>query len=115
KIKDSIELSDSPLTVTTFCERAIEKSGSPVKVKSLRDAITGWFVSKGLLTNSHDSEGRSCKAVTDRSAEAGIVAEHRVGSKGREYDRILYTYEAQKYIIDHLDEIVRFGKEVKNG
>ena len=115
KIKDSIELSDSPLTVTTFCERAIEKSGSPVKVKSLRDAITGWFVSKELLTNSHDSEGRSCKAVTDRSAEAGIVAEHRVGSKGREYDRILYTYEAQKYIIDHLDEIVRFGKEVKNG
>ncbi|MBR4223338.1 MAG: DNA helicase RecQ [Oscillospiraceae bacterium] len=109
---DKYKASEKTMTITAFCESIIESSGCSVRAKHVRDAVTGWLISRDLLAIGTDADGKNTKIVTGRSSDVGIISEHRTGVKGKEYDIVLYTAAAQQFIIDNMADIVKFSQEV---
>lgn len=67
-------------------------------------AITAFLLRQGLLEESVQAE-HSVKLPTRIGRVLGIRTEERVGMNGP-YTAVLYGRSAQRYILDHLDEIV---------
>jgi ATP-dependent DNA helicase RecQ len=75
---------------------------NPITAKKLND----FLVEEELLANVVDDGGKNARTVTVRGKEKGIVAEDRISEDGRKYQALLYSPEAQQYIIDRCDAIV---------
>lgn len=67
-------------------------------------AITAFLTDQGLLALSDPDNEKSAKLPTRLGRVLGIRTEQRVGTNG-EYTAVLYGPSAQRYIVDHLDEI----------
>lgn len=77
------------------------------------NAIRDWLISLGMLEEVQDSNGKSVKHPTAQGRSMGILLEERMGSGGT-YFVVIYTLDAQRFIIDNLDAIIEFanvGKE----
>lgn len=67
-----------------------------------------WLLQEGLLKDSDpDSEGRISKIATEKGNEIGVYSEHRERGGGGFYLATLYNREAQRYLLNHIDEISR--------
>ncbi len=74
--------------------------------------INDWLVDKGYLKNE-TMGGKTRRELTETSAEIGITSKQGVGAFGN-YTIVLFSEQAQQYIIDHLIEIADFAKENSN-
>lgn len=67
-----------------------------------------WLMQGGLIQDSEpDSDGRISKIATEKGNGAGIHTEERERENGGHYLLTLYNREAQRLLIDHIDEISR--------
>jgi len=69
--------------------------------KKIRD----WFVGQGMLEEHRSAVGKLSFAPTESGATAGILTEKRIGKNGEEYDAVLYNAEAQKLVLEHVNEL----------
>lgn len=68
-------------------------------------SLINWLLQKGLLAESEpDSKGRTYKIATQKGEEIGIYTEDRENNGGH-FLMTLYNRNAQKYLLEHLDEI----------
>lgn len=68
-------------------------------------SLINWLLKEGLLYESEpDSKGRSYKVATEKGNKMGIYSEDRERNGGH-YLITLYNREAQKYLLEHLEEI----------
>ena len=95
------------ISISAFA-REIEKL-IPENMQTLGYAMmTNWLVQKGLLTESEpDTKGRTYKIALLKGKEFGIYSEDRESEGRGHYHITLYNRDAQKYLIDHLEEISR--------
>lgn len=64
-----------------------------------------WLLQQGLLSESEpDEKGRSYKIPTEKGRKVGIYSEDREINGGH-YIITLYNREAQRYLLDHIEEI----------
>ncbi len=72
-------------------------------------SMTSWLIQGGLLKESEpDYEGRISKIATEKGNEIGIYSESRErGGGGGFYLATLYNREAQRFLLDHIDEMSR--------
>lgn len=71
------------------------------------NAMSKWLIQQGLLQESSpDSEGHTYKIATPKGNSIGIYSEERENN-GRHYMGTLYNIQAQKFLIEHLEEISR--------
>ena len=104
--KKKIEISSIPISISMFTYRINQHINSNKMKKIKASQITNWLMSKGFLNEIESEDGKKFKILTDKSDMIGISSEQRKSKYGREYGVNLYDEKAQRFIIDHLDEIV---------
>jgi hypothetical protein len=104
--------SKEPIGVTNFValiNSLIDENGMK-KLTTL--AVTSWMSDKGYLTELTDSFGRKTRTPTAEGSYIGLMTEARQSMRG-EYTMTLYSEEAQRFVIDHLDAILQAYREKK--
>lgn len=82
-------------------EKLLPENMKGVSYKSM----TTWLMQQGLLVESEpDIKGRTYKMATAKGNEIGISTEQREREDGG-YLATLYNRDAQKYLLDHIEEI----------
>lgn len=104
-----IEISENPVTVS-----AIAGAVNPVLRQqgcSAAPAIrmADWLVSQGYL-QIVEQEGSNTKEPTEKGLAFGIVQEERT-SRGSSYKINLYPAPVQRFIVDHLCDILSYRKK----
>ena len=67
-----------------------------------------WLMQEGMLKDGDpDSEGRVSKIATVKGNEKGIYTESRERGGGGFYLATLYNRDAQRFLLNHIDEISR--------
>jgi len=69
--------------------------------KTIRD----WFVAQSYLEEKKNALGKTFFVPTESGAANGIVTEPRIGKNGESYDAVLYNAQAQKLVLEHINEI----------
>lgn len=72
--------------------------------------INDWLETEGYLCQS---ELRS-RIATEKGKQLGITSKYRKADNGNEYYINLYTEQAQKFIFDHIDEIITFRNKSRS-
>jgi len=102
-----VELSAEPIQIKKFCDR-INDAVELGNMRSLNVTAFGkWLVEKGLLT-TETIDGVKHKRATPEGEALGIVTEWR-SFNDREYYATTYNIEAQRFLLDHLDEIINIS------
>ena len=93
------------ISISAFA-REIEKL-IPEDMKALGYSLmTNWLVQNGLLMESEpDTNGRTFKVATAKGEESGIYTEERKRENGGHFLLTLYNREAQRFLLEHLEEI----------
>lgn len=103
---DSIEISDSPVTVSIIAQRI--NAVKPENMKKFKvTAISNWLVSINIL-NIVTINNKNIKKVTDNGRNLGLTEEERMGQNGI-YHAITYDRNAQQFIVDNLNSIIEGG------
>ena len=102
----AVPISESPVTVSVFVQAVNQAAGGGETRKKLPvTAVTAWLVEKGFLKELETAPGKRRKAATPLAASVGILEEERQGQYGI-YHAILYTADAQNFILDNLEDIL---------
>lgn len=72
-------------------------------------AFTNWLVSKELLREELTRGNKRRKVPVPAAEGVGIFSETRSGMYG-EYEAVMYSPQAQQFLIDHLERIVEMWK-----
>ncbi|MCM1329424.1 MAG: DNA helicase RecQ [Ruminococcus sp.] len=102
---DRLVPDSEPLTISVLAERIVGQSGVNVSAAVFRRAITDWLKSEGFIAVYKDGEGKNQTDTAELSESVGIFSEERVSMRGAPYKRIMYTPEAQRFIIDNIGAI----------
>lgn len=97
------------LTVSAFADRIIAETEIRVSAAALRKIITGWLKDTGFIKTYLDDEGKSHMDITSMSESVGIFSEDRRSAAGARYKCILYSPEAQQFIIDNLASVREYA------
>lgn len=100
-----IELSTIPISISSFVH-SINSTCVLDNMKKLKATdVTSWLEKQGYLSEINYYEGCCFRKLTDKSEEINLSIEKKKNKYGNYYNVILYSYESQKYIVDHLSEI----------
>ncbi|MBP7332468.1 MAG: hypothetical protein KBA08_09230 [Firmicutes bacterium] len=66
--------------------------------------IAAWLVDEGYLEETTSGDDNLKRRPTQQGSRAGIELELRNGANGK-YKVVVYNYEAQKFIVDHLQDL----------
>lgn len=99
---------DRPLRISEFTEMLAVAADDPNTKRPGTTAITDWLLFKGLMEKIPNAEGKQQRVPTEAGRRIGMYTETRQGQYG-EYLAVYYNPEAQKFLLDHLEEI--FGAE----
>ena len=105
-----IRLSETPVTISRFCDMVSEAAGNQGMRKLNYRAVTDWLADRNYLRVEETPAGKR-KRVGDFAAQIGIFEETRSGQYG-EYIVILYGKEAQRFMLEHMNEIIASGAGV---
>lgn len=110
--REKIEISKDPIPISVFTY-AINKCIDNKKMKKLKASqITAWLKKQGYLDEFVSDDGKVFKILTGKSQAIGITAEERKSDYGRVYKVNLYDENAQRFILDHLDDIMGISMNV---
>ena len=103
--KGRVEISDVPISISMFAYKINEQIDSHRMKKLKAVQITSWLMSKGYLEEYENEDGKKFKIITNKSAAIGITSENRTSIYNNTYPVNLYDKNAQKFILDHLEDI----------
>lgn len=106
---DKLSPDSEPLTVSAFTDRIIAASEIMVSSAVLRRNITGWLKDVGFIKTYLDEEGKNSTDITSLSESIGIFSEDCTSAGGKNYKRIMYSPEAQQFIIDNLASVREYA------
>lgn len=103
--KAQLEYSKEPIPISVFCNCLNEHIYSGMK-RIRATQITKWLLNQGYLQIEQWQNDKYFKKPTNKGAEIGISSELKCNDYGDEYEVNLYDSNAQRFIVDHLEEIV---------
>ena len=105
--------SDTPIPVSAIAER-IDSLRPDAEMKKFRyTSITSFLMQSGILEEISMADGKKVKRPTDAGQAFGIFTEARNGQAGP-YTVVLYSRNAQQFILDNLDGIIEINNMPKN-
>lgn len=104
--KEKFEISDAPIYISDIVEQLNALSGEDT-LRLPTTTVTGWLAAQGFLETVVKQDGKNTKRPTAQGESIGILTEERSGMYGP-YTVVLYTAEAQGFILDHLDAIIDY-------
>ena len=96
---------DWPATVSVIAQRLNELVDLSTMQKLKTTSITAFLMQSGLLFEEESPNGSKNKRPTEAGKSLGITTTVRNGQNG-EYTAVIYSKEAQQFILDNLDAIV---------
>lgn len=106
--KDLIEISSEPISVMSFVSRINRQVNTKVMKRMGYAKINNWLVEKGYLTTEQVKVVKQERKleITNKSNQIGIISENKVDLKtGELKPTILFTAEAQNFILENLEDI----------
>lgn len=102
----AVQLSEMPIGVNEIARR-INETLDKEKVKCISGAkIASWITVQGYLKVVEGSDGKGRKTLNERSASLGLSSVEGVNTAtGITYEKILYDINAQRYILDNVENI----------
>ncbi len=99
--KNSIVLSSEPISISRFTYMLNEPINNSVMKKIRATQITNWLLNTGYLCECAEE---SNKMATQKGNELGISVSI-INEKGESYSVCLYNENAQRFILEHINEI----------
>ena len=103
--RDYYIYSDMPTTLSDIVKRlnALKQND---KMENLKyRTLADWLVQQGKLMRWHTSGGKQTLRPAAAGRNEGILMRERHDREGKTYYVVLYENRAQRYILEHLDEI----------
>lgn len=104
--KNSFKFSKTPISISAL---VYSLNGiAELYMKKLRATdITSWLLSQGYLEQREMENGNRYKVATSRGNELGIINEQHQNDYGNIYSVNLYDENAQRFVVDNLNSILR--------
>ena len=102
---NNFSFSETPIPVSEITKRLNDLADLEVCHKLKHSAITNWLISIGALEIRELADGRNTKRPTEQGKELGISSEKRTSMNG-EYVVVVYSRDAQQFILDNIEAIV---------
>ena len=110
---ESFEYSSTPLPVSEIAKRLSALKAVDNMRNLSAQSITNWLVEIGVLYVQRLDEKTTVKRPTDEGIRLGITTEMRSGQYGT-YTAVLYSAEAQRFIVDNVEAIVAASRRRKS-
>ena len=104
------QLIDWPVGVSIITQRLNELVDLDSMQKLKTTSITKFLLQSGLLFEEVGPGGSKNKRPTEAGRQLGISTAQRMGQNG-EYTAVVYSREAQQFILDNLDAIIALNAE----
>ncbi len=106
--KSEIELSSEPVTISFFTDKVNSFITQRYITRVAANKVTDWLAENGYLRVEFDSEGKTYKLPTEKGSAIGIDNEIKTGRGGQTYHTNMYSMTAQEFLLDSMEEIIRF-------
>lgn len=103
--RSKFQISQKPIPITEIRERINSLIDSDTMLQLKHKSIITWLLNVGILKEEPGFDGKMKKYPTEAGIGIGIQLEHRMGMRGS-YDVIVYSPQAQQFILDNLDGII---------
>ena len=97
---------EHPLRISEFVGMLAAATDDPNTKRPSTTAMTDWLLSKGFMEKVPNAEGKQQRVPTEAGRRIGMYTETRQGQYG-EYLAVYYSPEAQRFLLDHLEEIFK--------
>ena len=104
-----IAVSQEPTQITQFVDRIMNVINDPDRKKLKTTTITDWLIEKGFMTKQPAADGKAKRLTTAMGEQIGLTVKLREGQFGT-YQAVLYSEDAQRFLLDHLQEILQAEK-----
>ena len=101
--------SQEPIRITQFVDLVMNAINDPDRKKLKTTTITSWLIEKGFLSKQTDANGKTKRLPTAMGERLGLSSRLREGQYGT-YQAVYYSEEAQRFVLDHLREILQVEK-----
>ena len=102
--------SEAPLQITEFV-RSINEIAMEYGMERMPvTTFTEWLIEQGYLEEVTLADNKRRKEPTTKGRSFGITTEQRIGRYG-EYKAVFYSPGVQKFMLEHIDEIVAMWKK----
>lgn len=105
-----VPISQDPLRVTQLVDAISTSVDNPQMKKLGTTVVTNWLLENGYLEKQFTSDGKSKRVPTQAGMDLGLFTQVRQGQYG-EYLAVFYTSSAQKFVLDHLHEMLSARNE----
>ena len=102
--KKKVHISQTPVYISHFVDEINKCIDISIMKKCKPTSITEWLVAKEFL-NIITVNGKKKKTITTHSSAIGIIEEDRLSAQGFTYKALLYSADAQRFILDNINEI----------
>lgn len=106
--RSQVQLFQEPVRITEFADALHRAAGNPDMKKPNAGKITEWLEKNGLMYKQLNAEGKYNRLPTDSGRKLGMQTIERQSPSGA-YTAVLYDRNAQRFLLDHLDEILAGG------
>lgn len=105
--RSRVPISETPVTGSVLVQAINETVNVEAPRKRLTlSPITAWLMKNGFLQEVETAPGKRRKTVTPQSALVGIEEGERWSASGI-YPCVLYTADAQNFVLDHMQDIMK--------
>ena len=104
-----VDASQEPIRITQFVDLMMSVINDPNRKKLKTTTITDWLIEKGFMTKQTDADGKSKRLPTAIGEQIGLTVKLREGQYGT-YQAVYYSEDAQRFLLDHLQEILQAEK-----
>ena len=104
-----IAVSQEPTQITQFVDRIMNVINDPDRKKLKTTTITDWLIEKGFMTKQPAADGKAKRLPTAMGEQIGLTVKLREGQYGT-YQAVFYSEDAQRFLLDHLQEILQAEK-----
>ena len=108
--RERVAFSKQPISASELARRMNDAAGTQDCKKISYRQITDWLTEVGMLRLVENAAGAQRRRPTDSGEKLGISVDNRVGQYGP-YQVVLYSEDAQHFIVDNVDAIVAFAAD----
>lgn len=101
--------SQEPVRITEFVELVMDAIHDPDRKRLKATTITDWLIEKGFMSKQAGADGKSKRLPTAMGERIGLTVKLREGKYGT-YQAVYYSEEAQRFLLDHLMEMLQDQK-----
>lgn len=104
-----VAVSQEPIRITQFVDRIMDVINDPDRKKLKTTTITDWLIEKGFMTKQPAADGKAKRLPTAMGEQIGLTVKLREGQYGT-YQAVCYSEDAQRFLLDHLQEMLQAEK-----